>query len=436
MLIAFQTHLLERFPEVPDSRVLVAISGGVDSVVLAHLCKKSRMSLSLAHCNFHLRGKESDEDEAFVKNLAEELKTEVFIEHFDTENYAREHKLSIQMAARELRYKWFEEVRVAFHFDFVLTGHHANDNLETFMINLVRGTGLEGLTGIPERKGPVLRPLLPFSRTAIKEYARSNNLEWREDSTNTSTKYLRNKIRKEIVPVMEELNPHVLESFSRTQDYLRQSSDLVEDYVSALFPRVAQEYKYGYRFNIKTLKTLPHLEAVLYELFRTFGFTEWDDVYNLLDAQPGKMVLSKTHRLIKDREDLLLTTLPSEENIEYEILAEEEVVMLPVGTFHMEPADTVSGASSHTVFIDKNTVKFPLTVRKWREGDYFYPFGMKGKKKISKFFKDNKLSLPEKENCLLLCSRDEIVWVIGHRADARFSVTENTAEIIKIKYTT
>lgn len=427
--------MLERFPQVRDSKILVAISGGVDSVVLAHLCRESRMSLSLAHCNFHLRGIESDEDEAFVKKLADKLQTEIFIEHFDTENYARENNLSIQMAARELRYKWFEEVRSAFHFDYILTAHHANDSLETFMINLVRGTGLEGLTGIPERNGFILRPLLPFSRNSIEEHAIHNQLEWREDSTNTSTKYLRNKIRKEIVPVMEQLNPHLLDSFLKTQDHLKQSSDLVEDYVSALFPKIAKEYKYGYSFNIKLLKTLPHLKAVLYELFKTFGFTEWDDIYQLLDTQSGKMVFSKTHRLIKDRENILLTTLPSEEDFEYEILEEEEVVMLPVGTFHLEPAEAVSEASSHTIYIDKNTIQFPLTVRKWGEGDYFYPFGMKGKKKISKFFKDIKLSVPEKENCLLLCSQGDIVWVIGHRADARFSVTENTAEIIKIKHT-
>lgn len=407
----------------------------MDSVVLAHLCSKLNLNIALAHCNFNLRGNESDEDENFVIELADNLELEVFIERFETEVYARTQKISIQMAARELRYKWFEDLKETLGFDYIFTAHHANDNLETVLINFVRGTGLEGLTGIPERNGNIIRPLLAFSREEIEDYARISHLKWREDSSNTSVKYLRNKIRHEILPKLFELNPKMLETFEVTRNNLNESAALVDDYISALFPRIAKEEEFGYSFRIKLLKTIPHLKAVLYELFKTFGFTEWNDVYDLLEAQPGKIVYSKTHRLIKDRENLLLTLLPDPEEREFEILAGEEVVMLPIGTFQFEEVGELSEADAKTIFLDLNKLQFPLTVRKWEKGDYFIPFGMKGKKKLSKFFKDEKLSLPEKENCWLLCSRNEIVWVIGHRADARFRVEKETSTILKLTYT-
>lgn len=435
MLAAFQRHLQENFPQIREAKILLAISGGVDSVVLAHLCHKLRLEVSLVHCNFHLRGKESDADENFVKELANALELELFVEHFDTKAFAKKKNVSVQMAARELRYSWFESLRDALHFDYIFTAHHVNDDLETFLINLVRGTGLEGLTGIPQKNEFVIRPLLPFSRANIENFAQNQQLAWREDSSNASTKYLRNKIRKEIVPVLEELNPQVLDSFRKTRDHLKESSKLIEDYISAIFPRIAKQNKYGYSFNIKILKTVPNTKAVLYELFKTFGFTEWDDVVHLLDAQAGKVVFSKTHRLVKDREELLLTETPSGEDFFYEISEGEEVVMLPTGTFHFEEVESFSEVDHQSIYVDKATLKYPLIVRKWKRGDYFYPYGMEGKKKLSKFFKDNKLSLPEKENCLVLSSNNNIVWVVDHRADARFSGSENTAGILKITYT-
>ena len=403
-------------------------------MVLTHLCKESDLDISLVHCNFHLRDEESEGDENFILELGDALDLEVFVEHFDTKAYAEDKKISIQMAARELRYQWFEELRDSLSFDYVLTAHHADDNLETFFINLIRGTGLEGLSGIPKRNEFILRPLLPFSRESIETFAKNNHLSWREDSSNASSKYLRNKIRHEVMPVLRELNPQLLESFQKTQSHLKKSSHLIEDYVSAIFPRVAQETKYGYSFNIKMLKTLPHLKAVLYELFRTFGFTEWEDVYHLLDAQSGKVVLSKTHRLIKDREELLLTQLPQEQELQFRISDEEEVVMLPIGTFHFEQVERVEEVQTNCIYVDRNKLSFPLIVRNWRTGDYFYPFGMEGKKKLSKFFKDNKLSLPEKENCWVMCSDGRIVWVVDQRADGRFSVDGGTSQILKITF--
>ena len=434
MLLAFTNRLRQYFPQVLEGKILLAISGGIDSVVLAHLCKQANLDFSLAHCNFHLRGEESEEDESFIMDLADALDVQVFVEGFETEAYAEEKKISIQMAARELRYHWFEELRETLQFDYIFTAHHANDNLETVLINLSRGTGLDGLTGIPETNGYIVRPLLTFSREFIKSFAEQSKIRWREDSSNSSSKYLRNKIRNEVIPKLEEINPQLIDSFNNTRKNLLQSSLLVDDYISTIFSRIAREEDFGYSFRIKMLKTIPNIRAVLYELFRTFGFTEWDDVFDLLDAQPGKVVYSKTHRLVKDRENILLTIIPSETKQEYSILEEEEVVMLPMGIFHFENVEEVKDFGKNIVFLDKTKLQFPLSIRKWKKGDLFYPFGMKGKKKISKFFKDEKLSLPQKENCWLLCSGEEIIWVIGHRPDARYAVTKETDTILKLTY--
>lgn len=435
MLLPFKNHLQEQFPKVAESNILVAVSGGMDSVVLAHLCREANLNISIAHCNFSLRGKESDEDEVFVMELADALDAQIFIEGFETEAYAAEKKLSLQMAARELRYNWFTELCETLQFDYIFTAHHANDNLETVLINFIRGTGLEGLTGIPDLNGCVIRPLLPFTRNEIENYAKNQNFQWREDSSNQSTKYFRNKVRLEIIPKLLELNPQLLDSFGKTRSHLQQSSQLIEDYMSALFPQIAKEEEYGYSFRVNLLQTIPNLKAVLYALFRSFGFTEWEDVYGLIEAQPGKMVFSKTHRLIRDREHLLLTVIPEEDSKAYPIKEEEEVVMLPMGTFQFEEVEEYSKENGRTICVDSARLQYPLSVRKWQEGDYFYPFGMQGKKKLSKFFKDEKLSLPQKENCWLLCSREEIVWVIGHRLDARFAIDEDTKSILRISYT-
>jgi len=433
---AFKQLIKLQFPFLCQSKLLLAVSGGVDSVVMAHLCKLAKLDFSIAHCNFKLRGNESDEDEAFVVDLADALDVEVFTQAFDTEAYAKEAKISIQMAARDLRYNWFEELRSSLHYDFILSAHHANDNVETFLINLVRGTGIEGFTGIKDTNGYIIRPLLNFSRKEIESYARGNDLQWREDSSNASPKYMRNKIRHQVIPVLEEINPQFLESFSQSQQFLKESVDLVEDYIGLLYKEIVEKTDFGYQLKIDILKKIPNNKAVLYQLLKSFGFTEWNDVHSLLDAQPGKIVFSRSHRLIKDREYLLLTEIPSEDNItEYQISENEDVVMLPMGTISFHEVEEVQDVDAHHIFVPKELLQFPLVLRRWKKGDYFYPFGMKGKKKLSDYFKDKKLSLPEKESVWLLCSNNKIVWVVNHRADDRFAVTDPSQKIIKLTYT-
>lgn len=433
MLKAFQNHITSHLDVLYGSRLLLAISGGLDSVVLADFCHKLNLNVSLAHCNFNLRGIESDADEAFVLQLAEDLDMEVFIECFETESYAKEEGISIQMAARELRYNWFYELAEQLNYDYILTAHHADDNLETFFINLTRGTGLEGLTGIPEISGKLVRPLLPFSREMLEAYATGEGIQWQEDSSNASTKYLRNKLRHDIIPLLKQVNPQLLQNFQNTISNLQGSQDIIDDTIVKIQKKVVEVEKNQIKFTIKKLKKLSHPKAYLYQLLNGFNFTAWDDIVGLLDAQSGKQVFSPTHRLLKDREFLLLSEIESKaDGTAIFILKGDEEIRMPFGTLLFEQVDAIAETSTDMIYVDADQLKYPLTLRKWREGDLFYPLGMKGKKKLSKYFKDEKLSLLDKEHVWILFSGDAVVWVIGRRADARFKVNTNTTRILKI----
>ncbi len=434
MFNAFKAHITNNLSFLKESKLLIAISGGLDSVVLAHLCHDLKLNIALAHCNFNLRGQESEDDETFVLALAEALNIEVFIENFETETHAKTHKLSIQMAARELRYNWFEALSLPLGFNYVLTAHHADDNLETFLINLTRGTGLEGLKGIPEINANVVRPLLPFSRDEIMRYAKSKSIKWREDSSNASSKYLRNKLRLEVIPSLKETNPQLLQNFKQTLNNLEDTAAIVEESVDAVLKRAIKGMN-GSKivYLIDEFKKLNSPKAYLYEVFKDYGFTAWNDVLALLDAQSGKQLFSGTHCLLKDRDCLILTKIVlDKEDTTILIASEEEIINLENGRLIIEKAENILKSNPNEIYIDKELLNFPLIVRNWAEGDYFYPFGMQGKKKLSKYFKDIKLSLFEKKEVQLLCSKNDIIWVIGKRADNRFKATNKTKNLLKI----
>ncbi|WP_369825369.1 tRNA lysidine(34) synthetase TilS [Formosa sp. Hel1_31_208] len=415
------------------SKCLLACSGGLDSVVLTHLCHDLQLDITLAHCNFNLRDDESDADEAFVMDLADRLELEVFVESFDTESYASEERLSIQMAARELRYNWFYSLADAIGFDYILTGHHADDNLETFLINLTRGTGINGLIGIPKINENIVRPLLPFSRETLESYATLNRLKWQEDSTNASDKYLRNKLRHQVIPVLKEINPELLESFKSTLAHLNDTADIVEESLNAVTKRAIVDIDESHiTFKISEFKKVNNQKAYLYEMFKDYGFTAWQDILELLDAQSGKQVLSDTHRLIKDRKHLILTHIKRKTEEELLISDAENKVQTPAGILLFDKANALAGTQKTSILVDKDKLDFPLVVRRWKTGDVFHPLGMNGKKKLSKYFKDEKLSLVAKENAWLLCSKNNIVWVIGRRADERFKVINQTKHILRI----
>lgn len=446
MRIAVENHINENLSFLKGKKLLVAISGGIDSIVLTHILYKLKFDISLAHCNFSLRGKESNKDELFVKELGEKLLTPTFTIQFDTENYATEKGISTQMAARELRYNFFQKIIKENTIDYIVTAHQKDDVIETFLINLTRGTGLDGLTGIPEVNKNVVRPLLPFSRNEILVYATRKKLHWREDSTNSSIKYVRNKIRHKVVPFLKELNPNLLDTFTNTLDNLKGSQQIVNDRIKIVKEQATTIVNNDVHFNIEILKNLSNPKIYFYELLKDYGFTEWDDVNNLLEAQSGKQVLSKTHRLLKDREVLILSLLKNESNSIFEITENTKKIKIPI-KLKFEKIDIPFDTKNHqnkvfselilneenTISIDFDKLSYPLHLRKWKKGDVFYPIGLNGKKKLSKYFKDEKFSLLEKENTWLLCSNNEIVWVVGKRLDERFKVTQNTSTILKIK---
>ena len=434
MIQKLKDHISNNLNFFKKKKLLIAISGGLDSVVLTHLCKQLNLDFAIAHCNFNLRGNESNADEKFVIQLAEDLNIEAFIESFQTEEYANTQKLSIQMAARKLRYNWFSDLAKQLQFDYILTAHHADDNLETFLINLSRGTGLDGLTGILEINKNIVRPLLPFSREDIEEYAKRENLKWREDKSNASTKYLRNKLRLEVIPKLKETNPQLLQNFQKTQKHLQDTKQIVNDRLNTIEKKIVSVEKSVIKFNIKKLQKFSNPKTYVYELLKDYNFTEWNAIYDLLEAQSGKQVFSKTHRLIKDRKYLLLSNLNVSSSAVERFLIEENTKHLqtPFGTLFFETTKQLNNLNQSTIYVDKSKLNFPLTIRKWQKGDYFYPLGMTGKKKLSKYFKDEKLSLLDKENVWLLCLNNEIIWLINRRADNRFRVTKTTKQIIKI----
>ncbi len=433
MLKEFSHHIENQFPGLLEHKFLLACSGGLDSVALVYLCHRSGLDFALAHCNFQLRGPESDGDEEFIRLLAKKLNVQLYVAHFDTNGYIYENKVSVQVAARELRYRWFAKTIEENGIRTLVTAHHADDSLETFLINLSRGTGIDGLTGIPPRIDYISRPLLEFSRERILKYAKTEKLTWREDSSNADTKYLRNKIRHDIVPLLKKLHPTFMKNFGLSQKFLKGTAEIAKNHIDDLRKTFFESDGDLIRIKTEPLKALKPLSTYLYGLFKEYGFTEWNDLEHLLFAMSGKEVRSKTHRLIKDRDFLLLSKIVIENKNVYQIQENNHDVAMPLSlTIKNVPILTKTGPS--ILYVDKETLKYPLTIRKWEKGDYFYPLGMRGKKKLSKFFKDEKVNVISKHDQWLLCSENEIVWVIGRRADSRFRVTSDTKTILKFQW--
>ena len=433
MLQKFQNHTQQNFSFLKEKKLLVAVSGGMDSMLLVDLFQKLKFDFTLAHCNFQLRGAESNGDENFVAAYAKLNNIACFITKFDTSNYSKENKLSTQVAARNLRYNWFNEILEQEKFDYIVTAHHADDVAETFMINLSRGTGLDGLTGIPSQNGNIIRPMLPFSRKEIENYVLENKLKWREDSSNASDKYLRNKIRHHIIPVFKEINESFLQSFQNTLEHLNQEQSLINDAVQMVYEKVVSEENQQLKINISALLHYKNHKAYLYQWLNKYGFSAWNDVYNLIEAQSGKQILSEKYILLKDRDFLILSKKEKTNFEEIVIHSITEKPNFPLKLTLCNQSD-ISNQMKNVIFVDENKIQFPLTIRKWKEGDYFYPTGMQGKKKVSKYFKDEKFTLFQKQDAWILESNNQIVWIIGHRADERFKVENTTQTIIQITY--
>jgi tRNA(Ile)-lysidine synthase len=425
----------------PDTRLIIAASGGMDSMVLVDLCYKAGFDFAIAHCNFKLRGAESDEDAAFVKSVAKSMGFPCFENDFDTIIHAEKHKLSIQAAARDLRYAWFEQLLQSGDYQFYATGHHFDDKIETFLINLFRGTGISGLRSLMPKNGNCIRPLLFANRSDIEIYARQNQIEFRVDSSNQEDHYTRNKIRHFVIPAIEKTYPDFKKGFENTFYALKVTEDFVRSETSKITQKLVKKSDGKVVINIKQLKEPDNLELCLYEILKGYNFNTPTvrEIFNSLEGISGKKFYSKTHKLVRERENLVITAIKDQSDIqlEYPILIDQYLTHLekPV-QLHFEMEILSSGfiieKNRNIALLDFDKLHFPLTLRKPAPGDSFSPLGMKGKKKISDFFVDEKFSDEQKNNALVLLSGDEIVWLIGYRIDDRFKITPNTKAVFKI----
>ncbi|MDR1716562.1 MAG: tRNA lysidine(34) synthetase TilS [Prevotella sp.] len=416
-------------------KIIVGVSGGADSVALLDILHSFGLECVVAHCNFHLRGEESNRDAFFVEELCKKYNLKYERIDFDTEAYAAINSVSIEMAARELRYNWFEQLRVIHMADKIAVAHHRDDSVETILLNLVRGTGIRGLTGIAPVNGYVIRPLLSLSRDEIVEYLKDRRLSFVDDSTNNEDMYARNKIRLNVIPVLEAINPSVKESVNKTAEHLTQVANIYYMYMAQVKANIFADNK----INISMLVQYLEPEAILFELLSPYGFNSATvrQIFESVISQSGKIFYSETHELLKDRGYLILKKKDNLKIERYNIHEDESTLSRPI---HLKIERTpVNGDFSieknpDIIYIDADKLAYPLTLRKWRQGDWFMPFGMKGKKKVSDYFSDNKFSLFDKEAAWLLCSGDDIVWIIGHRSDERFKITDETTEVVKIIY--
>jgi tRNA(Ile)-lysidine synthetase, N-terminal domain/tRNA(Ile)-lysidine synthetase, C-terminal domain len=416
--------------------VIVGFSGGADSVALLSVLSRLGYDCIAAHCNFHLRGNESQRDEDFCRSFTQSVNVPFYKIDFDTEKYAKENSVSIEMAARDLRYEWFESLRQKLEAQAIAVAHHIDDSVETVLMNLCRGTGIRGLVGIRPKKGFVVRPLLSVTRKDVLSWLSENKLSYVTDSSNSSEVYTRNYIRNKILPALLKVNPSVNVAISRTTEHL---SDVEALYLHVVEDARKQIFIGELELSIEKLLDYPAQETILFELLKPYGFSRVVvlEVFQSLNKESGKVFFSPEYRLVKDRDKLLLGPVKEEEKIEFVIEESDEDFFGPLNlAFKTRDIDSsfVIEKSKSIACLDYDKLKFPLVLRKWKQGDWFIPFGMKGKKKLSDYFSDSKYSLIEKERAWLLCSGDDIVWLIGERLDNRFCITEKSKRACLIHF--
>lgn len=437
MLEAFQTYIRDEKLFAETDKLVLAVSGGADSMVLLKLFQQQPNEFCVAHCNFKLRGAESDGEEVFIRDYCGEQGIELFVKQFDTREYAQLEGISIEMAARDLRYAWFEELRLQLQYDYLAVAHHRDDLIETMLINLSRGTGIRGLSGIQAKNGVIVRPLLFASREEILAYADANKLPYKHDSSNDELVYQRNVIRHQIIPLFETLNPSFRKNAAKTAAILKDTSTVYQQKLAEVTADLMEEGEAVIRFNVEKLKALQPQQTLMFELLHPYGFKleQTAEIAAALDAEAGKTFFSKTHRLVKDRESLLLTALSDTEEQRYYIDEDCPSISEPMAmTFDVIAKSPAFRFSTNPKVADFDLAKlqFPLMLKKWEQGEYFMPLGMQNLKKLSDFFIDQKLSIPEKEAAWILYSGKKVVWVIGHRIDDRFKITKDTQEVLRI----
>ncbi len=425
----------------PNERVLLAVSGGLDSVVMTHLFACAGFDFGIAHVNFKLRGEASEGDAFFVQSLANDFQVPFFEKHFDTKNYAKAAKISTQMAARTLRYAWFEEIALTQGFDKIATAHHLNDALETVLLNLTKGTGLAGLKGISPKNGRIVRPLLFATRADIENYAAQHQLAWREDASNQENTYQRNFIRLEVIPLLQKINPDLAHTFQHTAERLSLAYGALNEQFEALEQQVVTKKEEGYvSLDIKALEGKSSAVLFLEHILKKYGFHYaqtkqiWENRHNL----SGKSFLSASHQLYKDRSTFMVVARSHQvPAVSHWVDAQQKTLELEDQWLRFDlfekPSDFAFSKEANVLNIDADLITFPLEIRTWQEGDYFYPLGMKGKKKISDFLIDMKVPLALKKNIKVVNSKANIVGVIGFRLDERYKITSSTKNIYLVE---
>lgn len=421
-----------------NHKLLLAVSGGLDSVVLANLVDQLDNSFGIAHCNFKLRGEDSEADEHFVANLADLYRVPFYVTSFNTREYASEKGISIEMAARDLRYDWFEKIRAENEYDYILVAHHLDDVLETFILNLSRGTGIRGLSGIKPMVGKVVRPLLFAQRKELLTYARTYGVRFNYDISNSDQNIRRNKVRHSILPLLEEINPSFRKNLHRTISYLNETKNVFYEQVESVRNKIVIQNGDWVEVSIEALRNLNPISTYLFEILRPFNFKGEvvNDIINALDSPSGTQFFSVSHRLVIDREKLIVTAIEEPVNDVFYIEKDQEIVSEPIDmriSVQRYSEDYKIPNSSNVAVFDFDELSFPLIIRKWKKGEYFKPLGLDGFKKLSDFFIDQKYSIPEKENAWLMASGNKIAWVIGKRIDDRFKLTPDTKLVLRIE---
>jgi len=440
LLKSFKRYLINECGYRGNEKFLLAVSGGIDSVVMMHLFHCADLDFDIAHCNFHLRGDESTGDQEFVEQLAAKIKVNCYVQHFDTKAYAKNNKLSIQVAARNLRYSWFDEISIARSYNLIAVGHNRDDMVETFLFNLSRGTGIRGLRGISPKNEKIIRPLLFASRNEIFSYANEHILEWREDSSNNDTRYTRNKIRHIMIPGIEKLFPSFATHIINTSTQLEETFKLFGYAINIIKKDIWKEKAGRCSIDIEKLMKYPAPGTVLFELLRDYGCNR-SMIASLLQAienEPGKQIFTSTHTITRDRKFLLVSE--KAQNIYREITINEgteeifKPLHLQIKTIEIRNKNYPIPCERNIAALDARKITYPLILRTWRSGDSFKPLGMKGSKKISDFLTDNKIPLPDKNSVMVLESAGKIIWVVNHRIDNSYRIKASTNKIVEIKY--
>lgn len=433
----FLYHCSKIIGEPVGKKFLLAVSGGVDSMVLCYLFEEYKVPYAIAHVNFKLRGNESDEDENFIREFALKREIPFFLHVSNTKEYVEENKVSTQMAARDIRYSFLRETAKNNGYDYIVTAHHLNDQAETFFINLSRGTGIDGLCGMKDLENNLFRPLLNFSKDEIIHFAQLMKIPYREDSSNNEDKYTRNKIRHHIIPLLEEINPSFINVFGKNISILKNVRDIHNQYIRKFKKELVKKTEYGFEIELKEILKLDFPSHILFELLQPFHFNLdiAESIIRNSHDESGKRFFSASHRIIISRGIIIITKLLPNELETYLLEDYKNNITEPISlNFTETTPDEEINSNFNLAYFDLDKIKKPLYIRKWHKGDSFFPLGMKGKKKLSDFFIDLKMSLVEKENTWLLTSEDQIIWVIGRRIDDRFKVTNSTKSVLKIEW--